>query len=123
MIVSYSGNAHGEILMNYNLLQNINLKINVTIEHSSKELLFLDIFIKNVNGRILTNTYHKPTDTQQYHNFNTPLTNCIKSIPYTLARRIYFIIMDKILRKTRLKELHTTLHQRGYPTTLIKALN
>ena len=23
------------------------------------------------------------------------------------------------LRKTRLKELHTTLHQRGYPATLV----
>ena len=27
--------------------------------------------------------------------------------------------MDKNLKKTCLKELHTTLHQRGYPTTLI----
>ena len=27
--------------------------------------------------------------------------------------------MDKNLKKTHLKELHTTLHQREYPTTLI----
>ena len=45
---------------------------------------------------------------------------CIKSILYTLARRIHTIITDKNLQKTRLKELHTALNQRGYPpTTLI----
>ena len=48
-----------------------------------------------------------------------PKKNCIKSIPYTLVRRIYNIIIDKNLRKTRLYKLHTTLHQRRYPTTLI----
>ena len=42
-----------------------------------------------------------------------------KSIPYTLQCRIHAIIMDKNLRKTRLKELHTTLNQRGYTRTLI----
>ena len=34
-----------------------------TMEHSSKELSFLDIFIKNVNGQIITDINHKPTDT------------------------------------------------------------
>ena len=36
-----------------------------TMEHSLKELLFLDIFIKNVNGQIITDIDHKPTDTQK----------------------------------------------------------
>ena len=43
----------------------------------------------------------------------------MKSIAYTPARRIDTIITDKSLKKTRLKELHTNLHQRGYPRTLI----
>ena len=47
--------------------------------------------------------------------------NCIKSIPYSLIRRIQAIITDNPLqKKTRLKELHTTLKQRGYLTTLIR---
>ena len=89
------------------------------MEHSLKELRFLDILIKNVNGKIITDIYHKPRDTQQYPHFRSHYQkNCIKSIPYTLARRIHTITTDKNLKK-RLKDLRTTLHQRGYSTTLI----
>ena len=68
MIASYSGNAHGETSTNYTTYyKNLHLKIKFTMEHSSKELPFLDILIKkNVNGLIITDIYHKPTDTQQY---------------------------------------------------------
>ena len=87
------------------------------MEHSSKELPFLDILITNENDQIITDIYYKPTGTQQYLHFNIHHPkNCIKSIPYTLTCRIYTIITDKNLRKTRLKEPHTTLYQRGYPT-------
>ena len=41
------------------------------MEHSSKELSFLDILIKKENGQIITDIYHKPTDTQQYLHFNS----------------------------------------------------
>ena len=47
------------------------------------------------------------------------LQNCIKFILCTLARRICTIIVNKNLRKIHLKELRTTLHQRGYTTTQI----
>ena len=71
-----------------------------TMEHSSKELPFLDILIKNVNGQISTDIYHKPTGTQQYlHLKSHHPKNCIKSISYTLARRIHTITMDKNLKK------------------------
>ena len=50
---------------------------------------------KNVNGQIITDINHKPTDTQQYlHLKSYHPKNCIKSIPYTLARRIHIIITD-----------------------------
>ena len=62
------------------------------------------------------------TTNQQYHHFESHHPkNCIKSIPYTLARRIHTVITDKNLKKTRLKELPTTLNQR-VPTTLINKL-
>ena len=46
---------------------------------------------KNVNGQIITDIYHKPTDNQQYLHFR----NYKKFIPYTLARRIHTINTDK----------------------------
>ena len=117
MSASYSGKAHkGDI----NELQNLYSKIKFTMQHSSKELLFLDILIKNINGQIITDMYNKPTGTQQYLHFKTHHPKiCIKSIPYTLTHRIHTIIIDKTLKKTCLKELRITLNQRGYPTTLI----
>ena len=94
----------GDINELHNLLQNQHLKIKFTMEHSLKELLFLDILIKNVNGQIITAIYHKSTDTQQYLHFRSHHPqNCIKSIPYTLARRIHTIIIDKNLKKYALK--------------------
>ena len=90
------------------------------MEYSFKELLFLDILIKNENGEIITDINHKPTDTQQYLHFNSHHPkNCLKSIPYTLAWRICTIMTNKKLRKFHLKELYINLHQRGYPKTLI----
>ena len=75
-------------------------KIKFTLEHSLKELPFLDILIKNVNGQIITDINHKPTDTQQYLHFRSHHPkNRIESILYTLARRIYMIITDKNLKK------------------------
>ena len=102
----------GDINELYNQLQNLHPKIKFTMQHSSKELPSLDILIKNVNGQIITDIYNKPTDIEQYLHFKSHHPkNCIKSIPYTLERRIPTIITDKnIFLKTRLKELHTTLH-------------
>ena len=100
--------SHGT--SHYTTLWNIALK-NCHFQTSS---------LKNKNGQIITDIYCKPTDTQQYLHFNSHHPkNCIKSTPYPLACRICTIITNKNLRKTHLKELHTTHHQRGYPTTQI----
>ena len=104
----------GDINKLYNLLQNLHLKIKFTMEHSSNKLPFLDTLIKNENGQIIRDIYHKPTDTHKYLTFNSHHPqNCIKSIPYTLAHKICTTITNKNLRKTCLKELHPTIHQRG----------
>ena len=84
----------GDINELYKLLRNLLPKIKFTMEHSSKEEPFLDISIKNVNGRIITDIYHKLKNTQQYPHFNSHHPKTIKSIPYTLTRRIYTIITD-----------------------------
>ena len=54
------------------------------MEHSFKEQLFLNILIKNENGKTIIDIYHKSTDTQQYLHFNRHQPqNSIKS-PFTL---------------------------------------
>ena len=62
----------GDINELHNILQNLHPEIKFTMEHSSKELPFLNIPIKNVNGQIITDNYHKPTDTQKYPHFKSP---------------------------------------------------
>ena len=84
--------------------------------------IFLHILIKNENSQIITDIYiyHKSTDTQQYLHFKSHRPeNCIKSIPYILARRTCMIVINKNLQQTCLEELCVTLYQRGYPATLI----
>ena len=68
MIVSYSGNAINKL---HNLLQNLHPQIKFTMGHNSKELPFVDILIKNENGQIITDIYHKSTDTPKYLDFNS----------------------------------------------------
>ena len=83
----------GDINELHELLQNLTPRIKFTMEHSLKELPFLEMLIKNVNGEIITDIYHEPTDSQQYlHLRSYHHQNCMKYIPYTLTRRIHTII-------------------------------
>lgn len=102
------------------ILQNLHPKIKFTMEQSKTELPFLDILVKIKNNNIITDIYHKPTDTQQYLHFKSHHPkSCLKSIPYSLARRICTIVTDEHLQTTRLKELQTNLIMRKYPLQLI----
>ena len=111
----------GNIEELFSMLQNLHTQIKFTMENNPKEIPFLDILItKDKHGKITTDIYRKPTDTQQYLHFKSQHPkSCIKSIPYSLARRTCTIISDQNLRKTRLNELRQTLVQRGYPILLI----
>ena len=72
----------GDINELENLLQNQYPKIKFTMEHSLKELPFLNILIKNENSQIITDIYHRPIDTQQYPHFNSYHSkNCKKTHP------------------------------------------
>ena len=64
--------AWGDINELHDLQKNLHPKIKLTMEYNLKELPFSDILIKNVNGQIITDIYHKPTDTQQYLHFRSP---------------------------------------------------
>ena len=110
----------GNIYDLHNLLQDLHPKIKFTIEHSHKKLKILGILQKNENGQVIIDIYHKFTVTQQYLSFKSHHSqNCMKFIPCTLAHRICSRVSNKNHRKTHLEELRVTLHQRGYPKTLI----
>ena len=47
----------------HNLLLNLHTKIKFTIECDFKEPPYLVFLIKNQNSQIITDIYHKPTDT------------------------------------------------------------
>ena len=119
----------GDIGAIHKLLQDLHPKIKFTIETSSSELPFLDILLKKRGTEIITDIYHKSTDTKQYLHFKSSHERHTKiNLPYSLARRICTIITNYDLRKTRLEELEISLLERGNPKKIIqngieKALN
>ena len=87
------------------------------MEHTFKEQSFLKTKMAKLSQKF---TRNPQTHNNTFHFKSQHLKSCIKSISYTLARRICTIIINKKkLRKTHLKELHVTLDQRGYPATII----
>ena len=114
-------NSWGHINHLLTLLQNLHPHIKFTMENHSNKIPFLDILIiKNGDGKITTDIYRKPTDSQQFLHFRSSHPkSCLKAIPYTLARRLCTIISSKHILETRLSELYHTLRQRGYPPSLI----
>ena len=64
--------------------------------------------IKSENGQIITDIYHKPTDTQQYlHSNSYHHKNCIKPTPYNVAHKICTIIPHKNLKKKLALKIYT----------------
>ena len=50
----------------HNVLNNLHIDIKVTLQFSNTEQSFLDVLIKNRNGKIETDIYYKDTDSKQY---------------------------------------------------------
>ena len=101
-------------------LNNLHPKLVFTIDHSNSTLPFLDIKLIKQGGKIITDIFHKPTDTKSYLHFKSCHPRSTKTnIPYNLARRICTIIIEPNLRKQRLQEMKNDLLLRGYPAKLI----
>lgn len=102
-------------------LNTIHPQLKFTMEKSETEVAFLDISIKKEGKNVITDIYHKPTDTKQYLHFKSCHPRSTKeNIPYNLARRICTIITQPVLRQRRLNELTANLRRRGYPNRLIQ---
>ena len=114
-------NRWADITDFHGTLNALDPQINYTIEIGENELPFLDILVKREGSNIITDIYHKPTDTKQYLHFKSCHPRHVKSnIPYNLARRVCSIIQNENLRTLRLNELKTALLKREYPLQLIE---
>ena len=113
-------NSLGDPMELFQLLNDIDEKINFTIEIGNS-IPFLDVRFTLIDGRTLeTDIYYKPTDTHNYVQFGSfhphkTLTN----IPFSLARRICLIVSDKNTRDYRLRELKGFLMNKRYPEAVI----
>ena len=102
-------------------LNAIHPKIQFTMECSDKQLPFLDVLVILNEGKISTDIYFKPTDTQMYLNFKSCHPKSFKvNIPFCLASRIVTIVSDRSQQEVRLNQLKGFLRQQGYPDSLIR---
>ena len=112
--------SRAEVEILFNMLNNINPKIQFTMEFSFEKLPFLDILICKENTEIHTDIYYKGTDSHQYLDFFSCHPRHVKqNIPYALARRICTIVTKDDIRNIRLGELETFLTNQNYPKKLI----
>lgn len=102
-------------------LNRLHPKLTFTLEHSNTQISFLDVMLRKENREIITDIFHKSTDTKQYLHFKSCHPRSTKNnIPYILARRICTIVTKPNLRRQRLQEMQIDLQKRGYPLKLIQ---
>ena len=106
----------------FDVLNDVDEKINFTIE-SGPKIPFLDVHFEILdNGRITTDIYYKATDTHNYvpfYSFHPRKT--LTNIPYSLARRICVIVSEPDRREYRWNELKGYLIAKKYPIGVIES--
>lgn len=112
--------SDNELSIFHEILDSLHSDLSFTMESSTKELPFLDVMVKCLNGKIITDIYYKPTDTKQYLMYNSCHPKHIKNnIPFNLARRICSIVSETDTINERLSELKQFLKNRNYPERVI----
>ena len=112
--------SENDLSIFHEILNSLHPDISFTMESSTEELPFLDVMIKCVNGKIITDIYYKPTDTKQYLMYNSCHPKHTKNnIPFNLARRICTIVSETNTINQRLSELKQFLLNRNYPEQII----
>ena len=103
------------------ILNQVNPKLQFTMERSPTNLLFLDTMINKTGTNIWMDKCNKATDSKRYLHFtsNHPRSG-LRNIPFCLARRICTILEEKNTKLKRQSELKTSLKQQKYPIALIK---
>ena len=104
----------------FNVLNNMDDKIEYTMDTSDTKLPFLDVMVCKVGVHIETDVYHKETDSYNYVTFNSCHTRSTKNnIPYNLSVRLQLIVSNKETRDIRFQELKSILTGKGYPSAVI----
>ena len=92
--------------------------IYITLNYIIKEIPFIDVLVKNQNGKIETDIFYKETDSRQYLLFYSCHPRHTKvNIPYNLARRIRTI--DDTTLNNRMEELKCFLNKQKCPEQVI----
>ena len=103
----------------HNILNNLHIDIKFTLQFINTEQSFLDVLVKNRDGKIETDIYYKDTDSKQYLLFYSCHPRHTKiNIPYNLARRT--IVSEEQILQRRMQELKTFLIKQNYPTQIIE---
>ena len=103
------------------LLNDLNVNIRFTSEINTVCIPFLDVKVIRQNCNVITDIYHKATDSYQYIKFSSCHPKHVKiNIPFILANRITRIVSDVNLRDVRFRELRENLIKRDYPIKLVE---
>ena len=83
---------------------------------------YLDISCQIKEGKIVTDLYRKPTDKNQYLlTSSCHPSECMDSIPFSLAMRINRDCMEEVSREQRFQELKEMLLAREYTPGILNA--
>ena len=104
----------------HSILNTLQKDINFTLQYSNTEQSFLDVLVKNRNGKIETDIFYKETDSKQYLLFYSCHPRHTRvNFPYNLARRLRTIISEEHVLKMRMQELKFFLIKQKYPEQVI----
>ena len=104
----------------HTILNTLHEDIRFTMQYINKEQPFLDVLVRNNEGKIETDIFYKDTDSKQYLLFYSCHPRHTKmNIPFNLARRLRTIISEEPNLQVRLQELKSFLVEQKYPEPVI----
>ena len=97
------------------------IKFTTSYDYEKRSPTNLDMEVKLVEGRIVTDLYRKPTDKIQYLlPSSCHPTHIFDNIPYSLALRIVRIFSEELDQKKRMRELAGMLKTRQYNMNIVE---
>ena len=96
--------------------------IKFTADYSKHSVNFLDVPVKKLSNRLITDVYIEPTDTHQYlHVSSCHVFRSKKSIPFSQALRFNKISYQNAFFDKRCNELEVWLKSRGYSDKMVRS--
>ena len=102
-------------------MNDLHKDVSFTLQFNNQEQAFLDVLVKNREGKIETDIYYKETDSKQYLLFYSCHPRHTKNnIPYNLARRLRTNISEEKVLEKRMRLLKSFLSKQNYPEQIIE---